>query len=59
MTINKATLSGFDFPLDAPVAESIDGVSYKVYRSSNSNLGTSSIDIFSILNIFNIFNSEI
>jgi hypothetical protein len=37
MTINKATLSGFDFPLDAPVTETIDGVSYKVYRSSNTN----------------------
>lgn len=37
MSINKATLSGFDFPLDAPVAETIDGVSYKVYRSSNTN----------------------
>ena len=37
MSITKATLSGFDFPLDAPVAETIDGVSYKVYRSSNTN----------------------
>lgn len=37
MSINKATLSGFDFPLDAPVTETIDDVSYKVYRSSNTN----------------------
>lgn len=37
MSITKATLSGFDFPLDAPVSETIDGVSYKVYRSSNTN----------------------
>lgn len=37
MSITKATLSGFDFPLDAPVDETIDGVSYKVYRSSNTN----------------------
>lgn len=37
MSINKATLSGFDFPLDAPIDENIDGVSYKVYRSSNTN----------------------
>lgn len=37
MSITKATLSGFDFPLDAPVAETIDNVSYKSYRSSNTN----------------------
>ena len=37
MSITKATLSGFDFPLEAPVTETIDGVSYKVYRSSNTN----------------------
>ena len=37
MSITKATLSGFDFPLDAPVNETIDGVSYKVYRSNNTN----------------------
>lgn len=37
MSITKATLSGFDFPLDAPVSETIDDVSYKVYRSSNTN----------------------
>ena len=37
MSITKATLSGFDFPLDASVSETIDGVSYKVYRSSNTN----------------------
>ena len=37
MSITKATLSGFDFPLDAPVTETVDNVSYKVYRSSNTN----------------------
>ena len=37
MSITKATLSGLDFPLDAPVSETIDSVSYKVYRSSNTN----------------------
>lgn len=36
MTINKATLSGFDFPLDAPQNMGIDGVTYKAYRSSNT-----------------------
>lgn len=37
MSITKATLSGFNFPLDTPVSETIDGVAYKVYRSSNTN----------------------
>ena len=37
MSITKATLSGFDFPLESPVSETIDNVSYKVYRSSNTN----------------------
>ena len=37
MSISKATLSGFNFPLDAPVTETIDDVSYKIYRSSNTN----------------------
>lgn len=37
MSITKATLSGFDFPLDTPVSATVDGVSYKVYRSSNTN----------------------
>lgn len=37
MSISKATLSGFNFPLDAPVTKTIDDVSYKVYRSSNTN----------------------
>lgn len=46
MSITKATLSGFGFPLDAPVSETIDGVSYKVYRSSNTNdVGTYQIVI--------------
>ena len=37
MSITKATLSGFDFPLESPISETIDNVSYKVYRSSNTN----------------------
>lgn len=37
MSITKATLSGFDFSLESPVSETIDNVSYKVYRSSNTN----------------------
>ncbi|MBO7693016.1 MAG: hypothetical protein J6Y28_09695 [Acholeplasmatales bacterium] len=36
MSITKATLSGFDFPLESPVTETIDNVSYKVYKSSNT-----------------------
>lgn len=34
MTINKATMSGFTFPLEAPDASSIPG--YRIYRSSNT-----------------------
>jgi hypothetical protein len=37
MSITKATLSGFDFPLDAPVNVTIEDVAYKSYRSSNTN----------------------
>jgi hypothetical protein len=37
MTINKATLSGFNFPLESPENVTIDGVAYKSYRSSNTN----------------------
>lgn len=37
MSITKATLSGFDFPLDTPVSVTVDNVSYKSYRSSNTN----------------------
>jgi len=36
MTISKATMGGFDFPLDAAQTVSVDGVSYKMYRSSNT-----------------------
>lgn len=37
MSITKATLSGFDFPLDAPVSVTVEDVAYKSYRSSNTN----------------------
>lgn len=37
MSITKATLSGFDFPLDTPVSVTIEDVAYKSYRSSNTN----------------------
>lgn len=37
MTINKATLSGFDFPLDTPINVTIEDVAYKSYCSSNTN----------------------
>lgn len=36
MSISKATMSGFDFPLDAATVVTVDGVSYKSYRSSNT-----------------------
>ena len=36
MSISKATMSGFDFPLDAATMVTVDGVSYKSYRSSNT-----------------------
>ena len=36
MSINSATLSGFDFPLDAPTTTTRDGAAYKVYKSSNA-----------------------
>ena len=36
MTIHGATMSGFDFPLEAPVEVTIGGVAYKSYRSSNT-----------------------
>lgn len=46
MTINKATLSGFDFPLDTPVSVEKDNVSYKSYKSSNTmDAGTYQIEI--------------
>lgn len=37
MSITKATLSGFDFPLDTPVSVAVEDVAYKVYRSNNTN----------------------
>lgn len=46
MTINKATMSGFDFPLQAPVSVNIGGVAYKSYKSSNTyDIGTLTIVI--------------
>lgn len=36
MTISKATMSGFDFPLESPQAVTIGGVAYKSYRSGNT-----------------------
>jgi len=36
MNINKATVSGFDMPLNAPVNVTIDGQSYKSYKSVNT-----------------------
>ena len=46
MTIHGATMSGFDFPLEAPQSVEIDGVAYKSYRSSNTyDAGTLTIVI--------------
>ena len=36
MSINSATLSGFEFPLDNPTTTTRDGATYKVYKSSNA-----------------------
>lgn len=36
MTINKVTLSGFDFPIESPQIVQIERNTYKVYRSSNT-----------------------
>lgn len=36
MTINRATMSGFDFPIQSPENVIIEGNSYKVYKSSNT-----------------------
>ena len=36
MTINRATMNGFDFPLENPNNVIIDGVTYKSYKSSNT-----------------------
>jgi hypothetical protein len=44
MTINKATMSGFDMPFKAPVAVTKGGVAYKSYESQNTyDAGTLSI----------------
>ena len=46
MSINSAKMSGFDFPLQAPVNVEIDGVEYKYYQSSNTyDAGTLTIVI--------------
>lgn len=46
MTIHGATMSGFEFPLEAPSNVTINGVAYKSYRSSNTyNAGTLTIVI--------------
>lgn len=46
MSISHATMSGFDFPLEAPETVEINGVSYKSYRSSNTyDAGTLTIVI--------------
>ena len=46
MTINGATMGGFEFPLEAPASKTIGGVSYKSYRSSNTyDAGTLTIVI--------------
>lgn len=37
MSISKATLSGFEFLLETPESVTIEGIEYKVYRSSNTN----------------------
>lgn len=36
MNINKATMSGFNFPLESPVNVIVDNNNYKYYRSSNT-----------------------
>lgn len=46
MNINSAKMSGFDFPLQAPVNVEIDGVEYKYYQSANTyDAGTLTIVI--------------
>lgn len=37
MSINRATMNGFDFPLENPTNVTINGIAYKSYRSSNTN----------------------
>lgn len=46
MNISKATMNGFDFPLQAPVSVTIEGIEYKYYKSSNTyDAGTLNIVI--------------
>lgn len=46
MSINNATMSGFDFPLQTPVNVEIGSVEYKYYQSGNTyNVGTLTIVI--------------
>jgi len=46
MNINSAKMSGFDFPLQAPVNVEIEGVEYKYYQSANTyDAGTLTIVI--------------
>ena len=46
MNINSAKMSGFDFPLQAPVNVEIEGVEYKYYQSANTyDAGTLTIII--------------
>ena len=46
MSITKATLSGFDFPLDEPTTVTIDNTEYESYSSSNTvDAGTYEITI--------------
>lgn len=46
MTISKATMSGFEFPLEEPQPVTIGGVNYKSYKSANTyDAGTLTIVI--------------
>lgn len=47
MSIDHATKSGFDFPLEDPQSVTKDGVAYKAYRSSNTyDAGTEIIILY-------------
>lgn len=46
MQINRATMNGFEFPLNSPVVATIGNVEYKVYQSSNTyDIGNLTIEI--------------
>ena len=46
MTINRAIMSGFEFPLESPESVTIGGIAYKSYKSSNTyDAGTLTIVI--------------